>query len=201
MDTSIAALAATYTVELSEKLDVERHLHSHALRRIPRQGLRLKLQRSSQKPCRSKDIEGGLADASNCHWKNYVRALQGSTSSTLLGHTQCVSSVAWPEQRTIYSVSWDQSVRQWDAQTGRETWNMDVLQSQRTGYSEEVEDRSIRCSSFVVTCEHMKFFFLLLCFHEAEVVLALFKLILEKYCIDIRWAYDLPRISRMKYFL
>lgn len=50
--------------------------------------------------------------------------LEGSASSTFQGHSQCVSSVVWPEQQTIYSASWDHSVRQWDAQTGRETWNM-----------------------------------------------------------------------------
>ncbi|XP_047069261.1 ribosome biogenesis protein WDR12 homolog [Lolium rigidum] len=50
--------------------------------------------------------------------------LEGSASSTFEGHSQCVSSVAWPEQQTIYSASWDHSVRQWDAQTGKETWNM-----------------------------------------------------------------------------
>uniref|UniRef100_J3MMP5 Ribosome biogenesis protein WDR12 homolog n=1 Tax=Oryza brachyantha TaxID=4533 RepID=J3MMP5_ORYBR len=49
---------------------------------------------------------------------------EGSATSTFLGHTQCVSAVAWPEQQTIYSASWDHSVRQWDVQTGKETWNM-----------------------------------------------------------------------------
>ncbi|CAL4891253.1 unnamed protein product [Urochloa decumbens] len=50
--------------------------------------------------------------------------LEGSATSTLLGHTQCVTAVTWPEQRTIYSASWDHSVRQWDVQTVKETWNM-----------------------------------------------------------------------------
>lgn len=50
--------------------------------------------------------------------------LEGSATSTLLGHTQCVTSVTWPEQQTIYSASWDHSVRQWDVQTVKETWNM-----------------------------------------------------------------------------
>ena len=39
--------------------------------------------------------------------------------STLVGHTQCVSSVVWPQQETIYSASWDHSVRLWDAETGK----------------------------------------------------------------------------------
>ncbi|KAK3140126.1 hypothetical protein QOZ80_5AG0396340 [Eleusine coracana subsp. coracana] len=50
--------------------------------------------------------------------------LEGSATSTLSGHTQCVTAVAWPEQQTIYSASWDHSIRQWDAQTVKETWNM-----------------------------------------------------------------------------
>ncbi|OEL34721.1 Ribosome biogenesis protein WDR12-like protein [Dichanthelium oligosanthes] len=50
--------------------------------------------------------------------------LEGSATSTLLGHTQCVTAVTWPEQQTIYSASWDHSVRQWDVQTVKETWNM-----------------------------------------------------------------------------
>ncbi|XP_010939153.1 ribosome biogenesis protein WDR12 homolog [Elaeis guineensis] len=50
--------------------------------------------------------------------------LEGTATSTLVGHTQCVSSVVWPELQTIYSASWDHSIRQWDVQTGNETWNM-----------------------------------------------------------------------------
>uniref|UniRef100_A0A0E0EE36 Ribosome biogenesis protein WDR12 homolog n=1 Tax=Oryza meridionalis TaxID=40149 RepID=A0A0E0EE36_9ORYZ len=49
---------------------------------------------------------------------------EGSATSTFLGHTQCVSAVTWPERQTIYSASWDHSVRLWDVQTGKETWNM-----------------------------------------------------------------------------
>ncbi|TKW35674.1 hypothetical protein SEVIR_2G390300v4 [Setaria viridis] len=50
--------------------------------------------------------------------------LEGSAISTLLGHTQCVTAVTWPDQQTIYSASWDHSVRQWDVQAVKETWNM-----------------------------------------------------------------------------
>lgn len=44
--------------------------------------------------------------------------------STLNGHTQCVSSVVWTERQTLYSASWDHSVRRWDISTGENTWNM-----------------------------------------------------------------------------
>ncbi|KAM3683844.1 hypothetical protein ACJW31_12G179800 [Castanea mollissima] len=45
--------------------------------------------------------------------------LEGEAVSTLVGHTQCVSSVVWPQQETIYSASWDHSVRLWDAETSK----------------------------------------------------------------------------------
>ncbi|KAK4804767.1 hypothetical protein SAY86_004584 [Trapa natans] len=44
--------------------------------------------------------------------------------STLLGHTQSVSSVVWPQYETIYSSSWDQSVRRWDVETGKDSMNI-----------------------------------------------------------------------------
>eukprot|EP00005_Dracoamoeba_jomungandri_P005251 CAMPEP_0174251348 /NCGR_PEP_ID=MMETSP0439-20130205/1198_1 /TAXON_ID=0 /ORGANISM="Stereomyxa ramosa, Strain Chinc5" /LENGTH=430 /DNA_ID=CAMNT_0015331633 /DNA_START=12 /DNA_END=1300 /DNA_ORIENTATION=- len=34
--------------------------------------------------------------------------------NTLKGHNQCVSCTAWPYEETIYSGSWDHSIRQWD---------------------------------------------------------------------------------------
>ncbi|XP_062151053.1 ribosome biogenesis protein WDR12 homolog [Alnus glutinosa] len=46
--------------------------------------------------------------------------LEGEAVSTLVGHTQCVSSVVWPEHETIYSASWDHSVRRWDVETGKD---------------------------------------------------------------------------------
>nr|GEX15912.1 ribosome biogenesis protein WDR12 homolog [Tanacetum cinerariifolium] len=48
----------------------------------------------------------------------------GEAVSTLVGHTQSVSSVVWPEHGTIYSASWDHSIRRWDVETGKDTLNM-----------------------------------------------------------------------------
>ncbi|MQL73330.1 hypothetical protein Taro_005671 [Colocasia esculenta] len=50
--------------------------------------------------------------------------LEGGAISTFNGHTQCVSSVVWAERQTIYSASWDHSVRRWDVSTGENSWNM-----------------------------------------------------------------------------
>ncbi|KAI3854688.1 hypothetical protein MKW92_042591 [Papaver armeniacum] len=46
--------------------------------------------------------------------------LEGEAVNSLVGHTQCVSFVVWPEERTIYSASWDHSFRSWDVKTGRD---------------------------------------------------------------------------------
>ncbi|GMH21763.1 hypothetical protein Nepgr_023605 [Nepenthes gracilis] len=50
--------------------------------------------------------------------------MEGEAVSTLVGHSQCVSSVVWPQPETIYSASWDHSIRRWDIETGRDSWNM-----------------------------------------------------------------------------
>lgn len=50
--------------------------------------------------------------------------LEGEATSTLVGHTQCVSSVVWPERGTIFSSSWDHSIRRWDVESGKETSNL-----------------------------------------------------------------------------
>ncbi|GAV65690.1 WD40 domain-containing protein/NLE domain-containing protein [Cephalotus follicularis] len=46
--------------------------------------------------------------------------LEGEAVATLVGHTQCVSTVIWPQHETIYSASWDHSIRRWDAETGKD---------------------------------------------------------------------------------
>ncbi|WZZ38383.1 hypothetical protein YC2023_034642 [Brassica napus] len=53
--------------------------------------------------------------------------LQGEAETTLVGHTQCVSSVVWPEHDVIYSCSWDHSVRRWDVETGKDSLNLVCL--------------------------------------------------------------------------
>lgn len=50
--------------------------------------------------------------------------LEEEATAELVGHTQCVSSVVWPESQTIYSASWDHSIRSWDVQSGKATLNM-----------------------------------------------------------------------------
>lgn len=49
---------------------------------------------------------------------------EGEAMSTLTGHTQSISSVVWPQNGTIYSASWDRSIRCWDVETGKDTLNM-----------------------------------------------------------------------------
>ncbi|BBH00239.1 Transducin/WD40 repeat-like superfamily protein [Prunus dulcis] len=49
---------------------------------------------------------------------------EGEAVSSLVGHTQCVSSVKWPERETIYSASWDHSIRRWNAETGKDSLNI-----------------------------------------------------------------------------
>ncbi|XP_042066028.1 ribosome biogenesis protein WDR12 homolog [Salvia splendens] len=49
---------------------------------------------------------------------------EGEALTTLVGHTQCVSSVVWLQHETIYSGSWDHSIRRWDVETGKDSFNM-----------------------------------------------------------------------------
>lgn len=55
--------------------------------------------------------------------------LQGEAVTSLVGHTQCVSSVVWPEYDVIYSSSWDHSVKRWDVETGKDSLNLVYLLS------------------------------------------------------------------------
>ncbi|XP_028764508.1 ribosome biogenesis protein WDR12 homolog [Neltuma alba] len=50
--------------------------------------------------------------------------LEGESVSTLVGHTQHVSSVVWPQRDIIYSASWDHSAREWDVETGKDSFNI-----------------------------------------------------------------------------
>ena len=50
---------------------------------------------------------GSRADASTAVAEG---PLQEAPKGQLQGHTQCVSGVAWPDQDTIYSGSWDHAV-------------------------------------------------------------------------------------------
>ncbi|XP_058070384.1 ribosome biogenesis protein WDR12 homolog isoform X2 [Magnolia sinica] len=74
------------------------------------------------------DAEGDLAikkrkvDANTSLYEE--SQLEGGAVSTLVGHTQCVSSVIWPEHQTIYSTSWDHSLRRWDVETGKDSLNL-----------------------------------------------------------------------------
>ncbi|CAN8236305.1 unnamed protein product [Cochlearia groenlandica] len=49
---------------------------------------------------------------------------EGEAVTTLVGHTQCVSEVVWPEHDVIYSSSWDHSIKKWDVETGKDSLNL-----------------------------------------------------------------------------
>eukprot|EP00850_Spirogloea_muscicola_P023179 SM000334S12548 [mRNA] locus=s334:56275:59967:- [translate_table: standard] len=45
-------------------------------------------------------------------------AAQAGPQGSFEGHTQCVSAVTWPVRESIYSASWDHSLRTWNTTTG-----------------------------------------------------------------------------------
>ncbi|KAG4950188.1 hypothetical protein JHK86_043427 [Glycine max] len=45
--------------------------------------------------------------------------IKGEAFTTLVGHTQCVSAMIWPQRESIYSASWDHSIRKWDVKIGK----------------------------------------------------------------------------------
>ncbi|XP_073159437.1 ribosome biogenesis protein WDR12 homolog [Henckelia pumila] len=71
-------------------------------------------------------IEGNMVSLKKRKKNTKAEEIQseGEALSTLVGHTQCVSSVVWPQRETIYSASWDHSIRRWDAETGKDTLSM-----------------------------------------------------------------------------
>ncbi|KAL6521748.1 hypothetical protein OROGR_018317 [Orobanche gracilis] len=53
-----------------------------------------------------------------------LRLWKGEAITTFVGHTQCASSVVWPERGTVYSASWDHSIRRWDVETRKNSLSM-----------------------------------------------------------------------------
>uniref|UniRef100_A0A251LF83 Ribosome biogenesis protein WDR12 homolog n=1 Tax=Manihot esculenta TaxID=3983 RepID=A0A251LF83_MANES len=69
------------------------------------------------------DAEGDLVSIKKRKVKNKSEEsqLEGEATSTFVGHTQRISSVVWPERETIYSASWDHSIRRWDVETSKDS--------------------------------------------------------------------------------
>lgn len=72
------------------------------------------------------DAEGDLASVKKRKMGTGAKEsqLEGEAVTMFAGHKQCVSSVVWPEYDTIYSASWDHSIRRWDIETGKDSLNV-----------------------------------------------------------------------------
>ncbi|XP_039011226.1 ribosome biogenesis protein WDR12 homolog [Hibiscus syriacus] len=72
------------------------------------------------------DIDGDTVAIKKRKVNNKVEELQseGEAVFALVGHTQCISCVSWPHHETIYSASWDHSVRKWDVETGKDLYDI-----------------------------------------------------------------------------
>eukprot|EP00898_Chlorokybus_atmophyticus_P008233 jgi/Chlat1/8410/Chrsp80S07911 len=64
-----------------------------------------------------------------------------SVDRSLAGHTQCVSALSWPSasRDTLYSSSWDHSLRAWDVETGS---NTQTLTSSKAVYTLSVDQHA-----------------------------------------------------------
>ncbi|KAM1512053.1 hypothetical protein ACFX1Z_023657 [Malus domestica] len=67
------------------------------------------------------DAEGDTVSTKKRKKTGQEKELQLEAVSSLVGHTQCVSSVKWPEPKTIYSASWDHSIKEWNVERGTAT--------------------------------------------------------------------------------
>ena len=75
------------------------------------------------------DIDEDVVSIKKRKVKNEAEESQSEAEavSTLMGHTQCVSCVVWPQHETIYSASWEHSVRRWDVETGKNLSDIVIL--------------------------------------------------------------------------
>ena len=75
-------------------------------------GARMNLK---EQKLRAKDDDDGFEQAVG---------LEQVETASLEGHTQCISSVCWPEENLICSSSWDSTVKCWDVAKGKLVSNL-----------------------------------------------------------------------------